>query len=239
MLPQINRKREFDYDEASGGMRQILWGVFKKVVIADNCALLANRIFNNYDQLESSVLIMGVVYFAFQIYGDFSGYSDIAIGSAKLIGFSLTTNFKTPYFSRDISEFWRRWHISLSTWFRDYLFIPLNLQLRNLKKSAVVISVIITFLTCGLWHGANWTYIAWGGIIGLYFIPSLLRVRSNKNPDTAAKGKLIPSVKEILQIGFTFSLVCFAWIFFKSESIDKAVSFIRRIFSARFLPKDF
>ncbi len=217
-------------------MRQILWGLFKKVVIADNCAVLSNQIFKSSETQPASVLIMGILYFAFQIYGDFSGYSDIAIGSAKLIGFNLRTNFKTPYFSRDIAEFWRRWHISLSNWLRDYLFIPLNVQFRNLRTWGGIIAVLITFLLCGLWHGSNWTFIVWGGLNGIYFIPLIITGRSGKNINIVAEGKLFPSVKEIIQMGTTFAITSFAWVFFKAPSLGEGIKYISGIFSHEFFP---
>ena len=236
LLPQFFKKKEFEYEQAVNGMRQILWGVFKKVVIADNCAVFANQIFKNYETQPVTVLIMGILYFAFQIYGDFSGYSDIAIGSAKLLGFNLTTNFKTPYFSRDIAEFWRRWHISLSNWLRDYLFIPLNVQFRNLKIWGGIIAVLITFLLCGLWHGANLTFIVWGGLNGIYFIPLIISHGSGKNVNIVAEGKLFPSVKEIIQIVTTFSITSFAWVFFKASNIREGIKYINGIFSHEFFP---
>ena len=239
LLPQFFKKKEFKYDEGVNGMRQILWGLFKKVVIADNCAVLADQIFNSYQTQQASVLIIGVIYFAFQIYGDFSGYSDIAIGSAKLLGFNLTTNFKTPYFSRDIAEFWRRWHISLSTWLRDYLFIPLNLQFRNLRMFGSILAIVITFLICGLWHGPNWTFIVWGGLNGIYFIPLILTGQSGKYTNTIAETRIFPTFKEFLQIGVTFSITCFAWIFFKSPNIETALKYIRGIFTNKFFPDNF
>ena len=173
LLPQIENKREFKYEEGVAGLRLILWGMFKKVVVADTCAIYANDIFANYTEYSGPTLMLGAVYFAFQIYGDFSGYSDIAIGTAKLFGIQLMTNFKTPYFSRDIAEFWRRWHISLSTWFRDYLYIPLGGSRVGKWKS--VRNVFVIFLVSGFWHGANWTFIAWGGIHAALFLPLLLR----------------------------------------------------------------
>lgn len=250
LLTQFTRKREFVYDEAVDGMRQILIGLFKKIVIADNCAALANSIFDNYHNQPSSVLIMGAIYFAFQIYGDFSGYSDIAIGSAKLLGFKLMTNFRTPYFSRNIMEFWRRWHISLSTWFRDYLFLPIAYSFTRkfhqqryfgIKKDKVIniIATIITFLICGLWHGANWTFVVWGGLIGIYFIPLIIRGTKKRITEVAAQGKLLPSFREAVQILTTFGFVCIAWVFFRAKSLQEAVGYLKSIFSNRFLPDDF
>ena len=162
LLPQFYKKREFSYDKATDGMRQILWGLFKKMVIADNCARLVNDIFDNFETFSGSTLLFGIVLFAFQIYGDFSGYSDIAIGTSRLFGFNLKRNFAFPYFSRDIAEFWRRWHISLSTWFRDYVYIPLGGSRGG--KFSQVRNIFIIFIVSGFWHGANWTFIVWGAL---------------------------------------------------------------------------
>ena len=169
LLPQITSHREFTYEQGRDGMRLILWGMFKKVVVADSCAPYVDMCFDNPEAFSGSTLILGAILFSFQIYGDFSGYSDIAIGTAKLFGFELMTNFKFPYFSRDIAEFWRRWHISLSTWFRDYLYIPLGGS--RVSKPKAIRNVFVIFLVSGFWHGANWTFIVWGGIHALLFIP--------------------------------------------------------------------
>ncbi|HLV40545.1 MBOAT family O-acyltransferase [Xanthomarina sp.] len=230
LLPQFYSKRHFDYSKAVDGMRQILWGLFKKIVIADNCAHYANLIFNNSAEHSGSTLVLGAIFFTFQIYGDFSGYSDIAIGTSRLFGFDLKQNFAFPYFSRDISEFWRRWHISLSTWFRDYLYIPLGgsrggtwLKVRN---------VFIIFLVSGFWHGANWTFIIWGALNALYFLPILLTKNNRKNLDTVAEGKYLPSTKEFLLMLLTFGLTVIAWIFFRAENLTHAISYISEIFSS-------
>ncbi|MCK5760566.1 MAG: MBOAT family protein, partial [Candidatus Delongbacteria bacterium] len=211
LLPQFYKKRKFDYFRAVDGSRQILWGLFKKIVVADNCAVYANDIFKNYEQYSGGTLLLGGVFFAFQIYGDFSGYSDIAIGTGRLFGFSLMRNFAFPYFSRDIAEFWRRWHISLSTWFRDYVYIPLG----GSKGSSLlkVRNIFIIFLVSGFWHGANWTFLAWGFLNALYFIPLMLLNKNRINTDNAAQGKIFPSIKETFQILVTFLLTSFAWIF--------------------------
>ena len=230
LLPQFYKKRTFDYTKAVDGLRQILWGLFKKVVIADNAATYANQIFNNYEDYNGSTLLLGAVFFAFQIYGDFSGYSDIAIGTSRLFGFNLKQNFAFPYFSRDIAEFWRRWHISLSTWFRDYLYIPLGgsrggtwMKIRN---------TFIIFLVSGFWHGANWTFVAWGFINALYFLPLLLL---NKNrvhtTDVVAQNSIFPTIKEFFQISITFFLTVIAWIFFRAENITTAISYLSKLFS--------
>ena len=223
LLPQIKLKRCFDYALASDGMRQILWGFFKKLVIADNCAIVVNEVFSDYGSASGSELLLGAIFFAFQIYGDFSGYSDIAIGIAKLFGFKLMTNFKTPYFSRDIAEFWRRWHISLSTWFRDYLYIPLGGSQGG--KWKVLRNVFIIFIVSGFWHGANWTFIFWGFLNALFFVPLLLLGRNRKNLDIVGGKKLLPSIQEVLQMGFTFTITTCAWIFFRSETISDAFNY--------------
>lgn len=178
LLPQFFSKRNFDYSKAVDGLRQVLWGLFKKIVIADNCAEFANLIFNNSTNLSGSTLALGALFFAFQIYGDFSGYSDIAIGISRLFGFNLMRNFNFPYFSRDIAEFWRRWHISLSTWFRDYLYIPLGGSSGGILSK--VRNTFIIFIVSGFWHGANWTFIAWGLLNAIYFLPLLLTKKTEK-----------------------------------------------------------
>ena len=230
LLPQFYKKRNFDYRMAADGMRQILWGLFKKVVIADNAATYANEIFNNYEDYSGSTLFLGSVFFAFQIYGDFSGYSDIAIGTSRLFGFNLKQNFAFPYFSRDIAEFWRRWHISLSTWFRDYVYIPLGgsrggtwMKIRN---------TFIIFLVSGFWHGANWTFLVWGFLNALYFLPLLLLNRNRIHTDVAALGKIMASFKEIFQISTTFFITVIAWVFFRADNISIAFNILREIFSS-------
>ena len=227
LLPQIRKKRTFDYARAADGMRQILWGLFKKCVIADNCAEFANQIFNNSDQYSGFMLLMGAIFFAFQIYGDFSGYSDIALGTSRLLGIELLRNFAYPYFSRDIAEFWRRWHISLSSWFRDYVYIPLGGS-RNGKWLSVR-NIFIIFLLSGFWHGANWTFIAWGALNALYFLPLLLAKKNRTNIETVAMGRYFPSVKEFFQMLFTFMLTTVAWIYFRSGSLSEANCFVYRM----------
>ena len=229
LLPQFYKKRIFNYSKAVDGMRQILWGLFKKIVIADNCAEYANLIFNNSADYSGSTLVLGALFFTFQIYCDFSGYSDIAIGTSRLFGFNLMQNFNFPYFSRDIAEFWRRWHISLSTWFRDYLYIPLGgsrggtwMKVRN---------TFAIFIVSGFWHGANWTFIVWGALNALYFLPLLLLNKNRLNTDVIAYKKFIPTLKELIQIGITFSLTVFAWIFFRANNIRHAISYISEILS--------
>jgi D-alanyl-lipoteichoic acid acyltransferase DltB (MBOAT superfamily) len=237
LLPQFFTKRTFEYDKAVDGMRQILWGLFKKIVIADNCATYVNQIFSNYETLPASTLVLGAVLFSFQIYGDFSGYSDIAIGTARLFGFSSMRNFSVPYFSRDIAEFWRRWHISLTSWFRDYLYIPLGGNRGT--KYKVVRNTFIVFLVCGFWHGANWTFIAWGLINAIYFLPLLLLGKNRKNIGTVAQGKTLPNIKELFQMVMTFSLATLGWIFFRADSIGQAFAYIGNIFSISLISNPF
>lgn len=229
LLPQIKKNRTFDYSKAVDGLRQILWGLFKKIVIADNCATYANQIFNNSSDMSGSTLVLGALFFTFQIYGDFSGYSDIALGSARLLGIELLRNFAFPYFSRDIAEFWRRWHISLSSWFKDYLYIPLGgskggnwMRVRN---------TFIIFIVSGFWHGANWTFIAWGFLNAFFIMPSIIMKTNRNNMEIVAQGKLLPSAKEFFQILLTFGLTVFAWIFFRSENIKHAFDYISGICS--------
>ncbi len=241
LLPQFYRKRVFDYTKAVDGMRQILWGLFKKVVIADNCAEYANQIFNNSSDFNGSTLLIGAVFFTFQIYGDFSGYSDIAIGTSRLFGFDLMRNFAFPYFSRDIAEFWRRWHISLSTWFRDYLYIPLGGSRGSLWMK--VRNTFIIFLVSGFWHGANWTFLFWGALNAVYFLPLLLTKNNRNHIDIVAKGKIVPNLRDLTMMILTFAMVVFAWIFFRAESITHAFAIIKTIFSGSlfampaFIPK--
>lgn len=227
LLPQFSTPRAFVYDEAVTGVRLILWGLFKKMVIADNCALVVNSVFESPSDYSALLLVTGVVFFAFQIYGDFSGYSDIAVGTAKLFGFSLMTNFSYPYFSRDIAEFWRRWHISLSTWFKDYLYFPLGGSRKG--KAIAIRNTVIIFLISGLWHGANWTFVIWGAIHALLFIPSIVLGRNKKSVHSAMP--LIPDVKTVFSIVLTFSLVCFSWIFFRAIDIGSAINYIQHIFT--------
>ncbi len=232
LLPQFNKPRTLQREEAILGVNQVLWGLFKKVVIADNCAQYVNDIFSNYSEYSSTTLLLGAFYFAFQIYGDFSGYSDMAIGTARLFGIDLMANFKYPYFSRDIAEFWRRWHISLSTWFRDYLYIPLGGNKGGLLKK--IRNVFIVFVVSGFWHGANWTFIAWGGLNALFFLPLFLTNSNRKYLNNAAENRFLPSLRELWGILSTFALVCLGWVFFRANSIYHAVLYLEGIVSADF-----
>ena len=224
LLPQFYQKKVFDYSKAVDGMRQILWGLFKKIVFADNCAEYANLIFNNSADYTGVTLFLGAIFFTFQIYGDFSGYSDIAIGTSRLFSFELMQNFKFPYFSRDIAEFWRRWHISLSTWFRDYVYIPLGGSRGGTFQK--IRNTFIIFVVSGFWHGANWTFIVWGILHAIYFLPLLLTNKNRNHIEIVSKGNLIPTFNETLKIVLTFTLTVFAWIFFRANNIEHALNFI-------------
>jgi alginate O-acetyltransferase complex protein AlgI len=241
LLPQVKVKREFNFQTAKEGIYQIIWGLVKKVVIADTCAVYANAIFDHYTSVNSLSLILGAVYFAFQIYGDFSGYSDIALGVSKLFGLDLLRNFNYPYFSRDIAEFWRRWHISLSSWFRDYLYIPLGgskggiwMKIRN---------TFIIFIVSGFWHGANWTYVVWGFINAVYFLPLLLSDSNRNNIDTVQLKFNFDSLRVVMNIVLTFLLTCIAWVFFRAKTITDAVLYLKTIitngnFSSQYLDNE-
>ncbi len=256
LLPQFLQKRTFSYDQATDGMRQILWGLFKKIVVADNCAMFVDQVWATYDTQTGSTLLLAAILFTFQIYGDFSGYSDIAIGTAKLFGVKLMRNFNNPYFSRDIAEFWRRWHISLTTWFRDYVYIPLggsrpeipaNIQNPDrYKKWIIVRNTFVIFLLSGFWHGANWTFIAWGAYHALLFLPLILLGKNRKYTNQVAEGRFLPTWKEALQILCTFLLVVLGWIIFRAPHIPTLVHYLEGMFqwgtlraSYRFLLPDF
>ena len=228
LLPQFYTHRSFDYPKAVDGLRQILWGLFKKIVIADTCAEYADLIFNGSENYSGSTLVIGALFFTCQIYCDFSGYSDIAIGTARLFGFDLMRNFNFPYFSRDVAEFWSRWHISLSTWFRDYVYIPLGGSRAGIRKT--IINILIVFIVSGLWHGANWTFVAWGALNALYVLPLVVIKARHSNLNIVAHGKYLPSLKELWQVTLTFSLTVFAWIFFRAENISHAASYISGMF---------
>jgi D-alanyl-lipoteichoic acid acyltransferase DltB (MBOAT superfamily) len=229
LLPQIQKTRVFDYTKAVDGLKQIIWGLFKKVVIADQCAIFVNLIFNNSSDYSGSTHVLGAVLFAFQIYGDFSGYSDIALGTAKLFGIDLLRNFAYPYFSRDIAEFWRRWHISLSSWFRDYLYIPLGGSKGGMWMK--VRNTFIIFLVSGFWHGASWNFIIWGFLNALYIMPSIVFNTNRNNLDIVSMGKLIPSIRDVFSMIITFSLTTFAWIFFRANGVKQALDYLSSIFS--------
>lgn len=249
LLPQFQMNRRFSYDQGVDGMRQILWGLFKKIVVADNCATYVDQVWAAYDTQSGSTLLLAAILFTFQIYGDFSGYSDIAIGTAKLFGIKLMRNFDNPYFSRDIAEFWRRWHISLTTWFRDYVYIPLGGSRPNVvysvwctvesqKKLIIVRSTFVIFLLSGFWHGANWTFIAWGVYHALLFLPWILLGKNRKYTNqvgtyTDASGaeqlRFLPTWQECVQILCTFFFVVLGWIIFRAETITQAWEILRQM----------
>lgn len=229
LLPQFQKHRQFDYENAVDGVRQMLWGFFKKIVVADNCAIYVDEIFGSYSTQSGSTLLLAAILFSIQIYGDFSGYSDIAIGCARLFGIQLMQNFRTPYFSRDIAEFWRRWHISLTTWFRDYIYIPLGGS--RCCKAKIIRNTFIIYLISGFWHGANWTFLAWGGYNALLFLPLIITGKNRKYINNVAEGRLLPSFKEFFQMAGTFLLAVLGWIIFRAESISQAWDYILHIFT--------
>jgi D-alanyl-lipoteichoic acid acyltransferase DltB (MBOAT superfamily) len=238
LLPQVQQKRLFNYNQAVEGCRLILWGLFKKIVIADSLAGIVDEIFNNYMNHNSLTLIFGAIGFSFQIYCDFSGYSDIALGTAKLFNFELLSNFKFPYFSRDIAEFWRRWHISLSTWFKDYLYIPIGGSKKG--KWISIRNVFIIFIISGFWHGASWNYILWGGIHACGFLPLLLFNKNRKHiGDVVAQNSILPNLKELWQMITTFIFITFAWIFFRLQEFGDSIGYINAIYFNKIIKNEF
>ena len=237
LLPQLLSKRVFKYDQGVQGLRLILWGMFKKVVIADSLAWRVNYSFENYHTLDGGTLLLGLIYFSIQIYCDFSGYSDIAIGTAKLFGINIRTNFNFPYFSRDIGEFWRRWHISLSSWFRDYLYIPLGGSKGSQWTS--IRNIFIIFIVSGFWHGANWNFIVWGLTHALLYIPLFL-IGKNRQYTTniVAENNWFPSIKELFQIGMTYFSTTIAWVFFRSENISSSFKYLNSMILKFSIPLD-
>ena len=229
LLPQFLTNRKFSYDQTVDGLRQMLWGLFKKVVVADLCAMYVNQVWATYDSQSASTLLLAAILFTFQIYGDFSGYSNIAIGTAKLFGIKLMRNFNNPYFSRDIAEFWRRWHISLTTWFRDYVYIPLGGS--RVGKWKIVRNTFVIFLVSGIWHGANWTFLAWGAYHALLFLPLILLGKNRKYTNQVAEGRILPSWHEMIQMLGTFFLVVIGWIIFRSETITQAWEYLTHMCS--------
>jgi alginate O-acetyltransferase complex protein AlgI len=230
LVPQLQTKKVFDYDQAADGMRQILWGLFKKLVIADNCALFTNGIFDQYKSLPGSSLLFGTLLFPIQLYADFSGYSDIAIGIASLLGFNVTRNFAYPFFAQNIVQYWRRWHMSLTSWLTDYVFTPLSIQLRDRGKLGVIMAVTLTFTTIGIWHGANWTYVLYGFLNGCFYIPAILRGTMNKR-EKAAEGKSSFSSRAFINRIGTFALVALSLVIFRADNVKQAFSYYGRMFS--------
>lgn len=236
LVPQLEKKREFDYSVATDGMRQILWGLFKKVVIADNLATITNQIFDNYLDYPGSTLLLGAFFYTIQLYADFSGYTDMAIGIARLIGFKITKNFDFPLFSQNIAEFWRKWHMSLTSWLTEYVFTPLSIAFRDYDKLGLILAILINFTLIGIWHGANWTYVLFGFLHGLFFIPLILKGTMNKKKKTD-KNRLIPTFKELINMVATFVLVMLTFVIFRSENINDALSYISELFSSSLFSK--
>lgn len=229
-MPQIQKRREFDHNIAIDGLRQILWGLFKKLVIADNCISLVDVIFNDYENLPGSTLLIGAVFYCIGLYADFSGFADIACGISKLLNIRIINNFAFPFFSTNISQFWRKWHISLSSWMMDYVYTPLSFILRRYKKIGLITSVFFTFVLVGLWHGANWTFVVYGALHGLYFIPIILSGAMSNNEEVA-KGKLLPSISEFTRMILLFLLVSVTTVFFRSNNLFEAFSYLNILFS--------
>ena len=233
LLPQFAKHRTFDYETGIDGLRQFLWGLFKKIAVADTCAVYVDQVLAPGQPYSGSTVLLAIILFAFQIYGDFSGYSDMAIGTGKLFGIKLMRNFDVPYFSRDIAEFWRRWHISLTSWFRDYIYIPMGGS--RCSKVKIVRNTFVIFLISGLWHGANWTFVAWGAYHALLFLPLILLGKNRKYRDVVAKDRLLPTWKECGQMLLTFILVTAGWLLFRADDIDQAWTWIRSICSGSLL----
>lgn len=229
-IPQLEKKRTFEYSLATDGMRQILWGLFKKVVISDNIITIINPIFESYFELESSTLILGAFLYTIQIYCDFSGYSDIAIGFSKLLGFRVTKNFNYPYFAQNVADFWRKWHMSLTAWLTEYVFTPLCIQFREMGNVGLSLAIIINFTICGFWHGSKWTFVLFGFLHGLYFVPLILRGTMNKKKKIK-KDQLLPKPIELFNMIKTFILIMFTFIIFKSDRLSDAFGYIQRIFT--------
>jgi len=236
LVPQLNKEKTFKYEQAVDGMQQILWGLFKKVVIADNCAALTNEVFDNYESLPASSLLIGVFFYTIQIYADFSGYSDMAIGIAKLLGFTITRNFDFPFFAQNIAEFWRKWHISLTNWLTEYVFTPLSIAFRDYGKLGVIAAILINFTLIGIWHGANWTFILFGFLHGCYFIPLILNGTINKRKKPA-KNKFLPGFKELSNMIGTFLLVTLTFVLFRSYTIGDAVDYYKSLFAKTIVSK--
>ena len=230
LIPQLENKRVFDNSQMTDGLRQILWGLFKKIVVADNCADIANQIFDNYKNLPGSSLALGALFYTFQLYADFSGYSDMALGFARLLGFKITKNFNFPFFAQNIAEYWRRWHMSLTSWLTEYVFTPLSIKFRDYGKTGLALAIIINFTICGIWHGANWTYVLFGFLHGLYFIPLIIRGTMNKKTKKS-KPTLFPSLGELKNIILTFILVLLTNIVFRADSLTQVFAFFKHIFS--------
>lgn len=235
LIPQLTNKRIFNHDLTIDGLRQILWGLFKKMVVADNIAVVTNEIWGNYPLFSSSTLLLGAILFVFQIYADFSGYSDMAIGIAKLLGFKVTINFKYPLFAMNVADYWRHWHISLTSWLTDYVFMPLNVRWRNWGNPGMILAIVTNFVLCGLWHGANWTFALFGLYHGLLFIPLILSGTFAKKTKIHLTKSGMPTIKDFGKMVATFTLVTFGLIIFRAESISQFIDYIKHICSPSIL----
>ncbi len=229
LLPQFYQRFQFDYQRVTGGIKRMLWGLFQKMVIADNVAKLVDSVYSQPTQYEGVTLMIATVFYAFQIYCDFSGYSHIAIGAAQVLGFKTMENFNHPYFAKSIPDFWRRWHISLSTWFRDYLYIPMGGKRVSMPRWCF--NLLMVMFICGLWHGANWTFVVWGGLHGCYLVLSVATQQVREKVCDVIGLKRVPRFHQGLRMGMTFCLVCLAWIFFRANSITDALTILRHIFT--------
>ncbi len=227
-IPQLEKKRAFDFSQSLDGSMQILWGFFKKLVVADNCAAITNYLFDNYPTLPASSLLLASFLYTIQLYADFSGYSDMAIGFSRLLGFNVTKNFNFPFYAQNIADFWQRWHISLTSWMTEYVFTPLSFTFRRTGKIGVVFAILINFILVGFWHGPNWTYILYGFLHGCYFIPLVMQDRMAK---VKLKDRLFPTSIELVKMLGTFSLVMFSLLIFKASSLSQAFSYFSHIIS--------
>jgi D-alanyl-lipoteichoic acid acyltransferase DltB (MBOAT superfamily) len=235
LIPQLQAKRVFNYELATDGLRQILWGLFKKMVIADNCALVVDMVFGNYENQLGSILLLAAAIYTIQLYGDFSGYTDMAIGVAKLLGFRVTKNFNYPFFAQNIADYWRRWHISLTSWLTDYVFMPLNVKWRNLGIYGLIAAIVVNFVVCGLWHGANWTFVVFGFYHGILFIPLILSGKMTKKTKIETYRYGIPKWQTLSEILLTFFLVTLGMIVLKVDNLHAAVGYMRNMFSISLL----
>lgn len=230
LVPQLEKKRVFSYDMAVDGFRQILWGLFKKLVVADNCGIYTNQVWDNFDTMPASSLILGLFLYTIQIYADFSGYSDMAIGFARLIGFKITKNFDFPFFTQNIAEFWQRWHISLTSWMTEYVFTPLSIRFRDWGNNGLILAILINFFIIGIWHGANWTFVVFGLLHGSYYIPLILQGKIFKRKKSL-KGKLIPSFTEFRNMVGVFLMAMVGFVIFRSDNMTQAIEFYKNMFS--------
>jgi alginate O-acetyltransferase complex protein AlgI len=229
-IPQLEKEQTFEYTNAMKGLRQILWGLFKKIVIADSCASITDQIFENHTLYPASGLLLGAFLYTIQIYSDFSGYSDMVIGISRLLGFNITQNFSSPFFSQNIAEFWRKWHMSLTAWLTEYVFTPISTNLRDYGKYGLIVAIIINFTLCGIWHGPNWTYILFGFLHGCYFIPLIIKGTMNKKKKKL-EHQFYPTISESYHMLKTFLLVMMTFIIFRAPNIGAAYDYYCHLFS--------